>query len=174
MSPERGFSVVVAIFLLVVLAALSVIIVSVTGIQQVSGQLDVLGVRAYHGARAGLEWGVHAVVDPNNNLNGATCTGGPGGGPNMSSCPVSPSNLSGLPASLAPFTVTVTCAQTSDTTEGNRNVRVFTVTATACNQPTAGACPGTPTGSDYVQRQLQASISKCWDRTATAPRCECG
>ena len=89
----------------------------------------------------------------------------------MSACPVSPSNLPALPASLAPFTVSVTCAQTGDTTEGNRNVRVFTLTATACNQ---APCPNPAPGAEYVQRQLQASVSKCWDRTATAPRCECG
>jgi MSHA biogenesis protein MshP len=162
MSPERGFSVVVAIFLLVVLAALSVIIVSVTGIQQASGQLDVLGVRAYHAARGGLEWGVHQVVDPNNSE--AAC--------GIRNCPAS-TNLSGLPQSLSPFTVTVTCSQV-DATEGNRNVRVFTLVATACNQPSGGACPNAAPAAEYVQRQLQASVAKCKDPTAAAPRCECG
>lgn len=169
MSPERGFSVVVAIFLLVVLAALSVIIVSVTGIQQASGQLDVLGVRAYQAARSGMEWGVRSVLDPDNTLNPASCAA-----PVMPACPAA-TNLSGLPQSLAPFTVSVTCTQT-DTTEGNRSLRVFLVVASACNEPEGGACPrvAAPTIPDYVSRQLQASVAKCKDPTAAAPRCECG
>jgi MSHA biogenesis protein MshP len=176
MCPEKresGFSVVAAIFVLVVLAVLAAIIASVTGIQQASSQLDVLGVRAYHAARAGMEWGAHGVLDPNNTLNPANCDGGVGNPPNMSSCPASPTHLS-LTGSLSAFTVTVTCALTADTTEGNRNVRVFSVVATACNQPPGGPCPGAPADSEYVTRELQASFSKCWDRTATAPRCECG
>lgn len=168
MFPDRqaGFSVVAAIFLLVVLAVLSVIIASVTGIQQASSQLDVLGVRAYHAARAGMEWGAHRVLDPNNAL--AACA--------LPTCPVpEPTNLSGLGGSLLPFTVTVSCTQSADTTEGNRNVRVFTLVATACNEPSGGACPNAaPTINDYVSRQLQASVSKCKDPTAAPPRCECG
>ena len=161
MCPERqsGFSVVAAIFLLVVLAILAVIIASVTGLQQASSQLDILGARAYQ------------VLDPNNNLNAANCTSGPGGAPVMSACPVSPTNLA-LAGSLTPFTATVTCTLTADTTEGNRNVRVFTITSTACNQ--AGPCPAAPASAEYVERQIQATLSKCWDRTAAAPRCGCG
>ena len=174
MCPERqsGFSVVAAIFLLVVLAILAVIIASVTGLQQASSQLDILGARAYQAARAGMEWGAYQVLDPNNNLNALNCDGGVGAPPNMSACPVSPTNLTGLSGSLAPFTVTVTCAMTADTTEGNRNVRTFTITATACNQ--AGPCPAAPASAEYVERQIQATLSKCWDRTAAAPRCGCG
>ena len=126
MSPDRqsGFSVVAAIFLLVVLATLAVIIASVTGIQQASSQLDILGARAYQAARTGIEWGAYQVLDPNNNLNAANCTSGVAGAPVLSNCPASPTNLGGLQGSLAPFTVTVTCALAADTTEGNRNVRV--------------------------------------------------
>jgi MSHA biogenesis protein MshP len=173
MCPDRqsGFSVVAAIFLLVVLAVLAVIIASVTGLQQASSQLDILGARAYQAARAGMEWGAYQVLDPNNNLNLANCDGGVGAPPNMSVCPGSPTNLA-LAGSLAPFTATVTCTMTANTTEGNRNVRVFTITSTACNQ--AGPCPAVPASSEYVERQVQATISKCWDRTAVAPRCSCG
>src|SRR2546425_1146736 len=49
---QTGFSIIAAIFLLVVLALLAAFIASVTGMQQSSGQLDVLGVRAYQSARA--------------------------------------------------------------------------------------------------------------------------
>lgn len=165
----RGFSVVAALFLLVVLALLGAAIVSVIGVQQASGQLDLLGVRAYHSARAGVEWGARSVLDPDNTLNPASCSP-----PVMPSCPVSPTHLNTLAGSLSMFTVTVICTQTADTTEGNRSLRVFTVVATACNQPDGGgACPNPAPSGDYVERQLQASLAKCKDSTALAPRCDC-
>ena len=173
MSPDRqsGFSVVAAIFLLVVLAILAVIIASVTGLQQASSQLDILGARAYQGARTGIEWGAYQVLDPNNTLNAANCTSGAGGGPVMSACPAT-TTLTGLSGSLAPFAVTVSCTMTADTTEGNRNVRTYSITATACNQ-LPGPCPAVPASGEYADRQIQATLSKCWDRTAAAPRCGC-
>ncbi|HXM82134.1 MAG TPA: agglutinin biogenesis protein MshP [Burkholderiales bacterium] len=168
-SRQGGFSIVAAIFLLVVLALLGAFIVSVTGMQQSSGQLDVLGVRAYQSARAGMEWGASQVLDPNNTLNAGSCSPIV-----MPSCPASPTNLSSLAGSLSGFTVSVTCAQTADTTEGNRNVRMFQLVATACNQPSAGSCPNAAPAGGYVERQMQASVAKCKDSTAAAPRCACG
>jgi MSHA biogenesis protein MshP len=175
MRPERqkGFSLVAAIFLLVVLALMGALIASVSGMQQAGGQLDLLGVRAYHSARAGMEWAAHQIVDPNNTLNQGPP---PSCSPiNMPVCPASPTNLSSLGGSLTGFTVTVECTQQPawDTTESNRNVRVFQVVATACNQPAGGACPGVP-ANGYVERRLEATFSKCKDSTATAPRCSCG
>jgi MSHA biogenesis protein MshP len=166
---ESGFVLPSAIFLLVMLAALGAYMVSLSRTSHLTSALDVQGVRAYQAARAGMEWGAHRVLDPNNSLNPATCS------PTvMPACPASPTHLAGLPGSLAPFTVTVTCTMTADTTEGNRNVRVFTLVAEACNQPVAGACPNPAPAGDYVNRQLLASVSKCKDPTAAAPRCECG
>jgi MSHA biogenesis protein MshP len=171
MCPERlspranaGFSTVVAIFLVLALAVLGALIASVAGLQQSSSQLDLLGVRAYHSARGGLEWGAHHLLDPHN--------AEPACG--IKSCPASPTNLSGFGGSLSGFTVTVSCTQTAATTEGNRQVRVFTVVANACNQPFGGACPNAAPGDGYVSRELQATFSKCKDPTAAAPRCECG
>jgi MSHA biogenesis protein MshP len=163
-SRQGGFSIVAAIFLLVVLALLGGFILSVTGMQQAGGQLDVLGVRAYQAARAGMEWGAYQVLDPNNTL--AACA--------LPTCPASPQNLPALAGSLSGFTVTVTCAQTADTTEGNRNVRMFQLVATACNQPSAGSCPNAAPSTGYIDRQVQASVAKCKDSTAAAPRCACG
>jgi MSHA biogenesis protein MshP len=169
MFPEtqKGFSLVAAIFLLVVLALLGALIASVTGMQQASGQLDLLGVRAYHSARAGLEWGASQVLDPGNTLNPGSCAA-----INMPTCPVVPAPALG--GSLSGFTVSVTCTQTADTTEGNRNVRVFQIVSSACNQPSAGVCPSSGPSTGYVSRELQASFSKCKDSTAAAPRCSCG
>jgi MSHA biogenesis protein MshP len=169
MRREAGFSILAAIFLLVVLALLGALIASVTGMQQSSGQLDVLGVRAYHSARAGVEWGAAKVLDPNNTLNPLPGTCSP---IVMPACPAASTNIATLAGSLSGFTVTVACAQTADTTEGNRNVRVFQIVATACNQ--GASCPNAAPTNGYVERQVQASIAKCKDSTAAAPRCACG
>ena len=169
---QRGLSIVTAIFLMLVLALLGAFMLSVTGIQQSSQQFDVQGVRAYQAARAGIEWGAFQVLDPNNTLNPVTCSPVV-----LPTCPGT-TELSPLAGSLSVFTVTVTCNGTTNapTTEGNRNVGAYQIVATACNQPLAASpkCPntGTPT-SGYIERQLQATLSKCKDPTATAPRCAC-
>jgi MSHA biogenesis protein MshP len=164
MRPEtqRGFSLVAAIFLLVVLALLGALIASVTGMQQASGQLDVLGVRAYHSARTGLEWGAYQVLDPNNAESAC----------GIRSCPAPSTTLPALGGSLSGFAVTVTCDQLVDTTESNRNVRVFKIVATACNQ--GASCPNAAPSNGYVERRVEATVSKCKDPTANPPRCSCG
>ena len=159
---ERGFTIVTAIFLLVVLAMLGAFMLSVSGLQQSSSVLDVQGVRAYQAARAGVEWGAFQVLDPNNAI----------GTPALPTCPASPTQLT-LSGSLSPFTVTVTCSATS-TTEGNRNVATYLIVATACNQPSAGSCPNATPSSGYLERQVQATLAKCKDPTASAPQYLCG
>ena len=161
---QTGFSLVAAIFLLVVLALMGALIASVTGMQQGSSQLDVSGVRAYQAARAGMEWAAYQVLDPGN-LE-PSC--------GIKSCPTSPTNLS-LSESLSGFTVRVECTQEADTTESNRNVRVFRIVATACDQPSGvpATCPNA-SASNGVERRLEATVSKCKDPTATPPRCSCG
>lgn len=154
---QRGFSIVTAIFLIVVLALIGVYMVYITGLQQGSQQIDLQGVRAYQAARAGVEWAAFQVLDPNNTLNPATCG-------TLPSCPAASTTLPTLAGSLSPFAVVVTCAETS-TTEGNRQVKVFAITSTATT--------GTPGSPGYVNRQVQATMSKCLDPTAATPRCSC-
>lgn len=164
---QSGFSLIAAIFLLVVLALMGTLIVSITGMQSASGQLDLSGVRAYQAARVGTEWAAYKVLDPENTLNPGSCSPVV-----MPSCPASPTNLPALGGTLSTFTVTVECTQAANTTESNRNVRVFQIVATACNQ--GGSCPAASPTSGYVERRLEATFSKCKDSTATAPRCSCG
>ncbi len=165
---QRGFSLVTGIFLVVILALLGVFIVSVSGLQQSSSQLDLQGVRAYQAARAGMEWGAWRVLDPNNTLNPVTCSPVV-----LPACPASPTHLTGLAQSLSAFTVTVTCTAVI-TTEGNRSVGAYRIVATACNQPSGGACPHASPATGYVERQVAATLSKCKDPTAVPPRCSCG
>jgi MSHA biogenesis protein MshP len=166
---QRGFSIVTAIFLIVVLGLLGVFIVAVVGLQQQSQALDVQGVRAYQAARAGIEWGAYQVLEPNASLG--TCGPPPVA---MPDCPATNPTHLALAGSLSTFTVTVQCTLRADTTEGNRNVRVFEIVATACNQPNGPSCLGTTPSEGYVARSVTATLTKCRDSTASTPRCACG
>lgn len=137
---QRGFSIITAIFLIVVLAAFGAFAVSMFRVQQTSAALDELGSRAYQAAQAGIEWGAWQVLR------------GPG------TCAAATGNLA-LPGSLSGFTATVTCASTSHTEAGNP-VTIYQLTATACNQPAAGACPNPAPGPDYVERQVQGAMER--------------
>jgi MSHA biogenesis protein MshP len=128
---QRGIGIVTAIFLLVVLAALGVAMVSIFTAQQATSALDVMGARGYLAARAGAEWGVHRQ------RIGGACE------PSVS-FPLAPDS------SLSAFTVTVACTQVN---QPGIDIDRFRVVATACNQPTvAGACPNPSTSPDYIQR----------------------
>lgn len=135
----RGFALVTAIFLIVMLAALAAAIAYFSSIQQAGSEQDLLGGRAYHAARAGIEWASYRSLRNN-------------------SCPGAPLNLV-LPGSLSSFTVTVTCVR-STFTEGANTINIDRITANACNQPDAGGhCPNAaPGAADYVERELAASI----------------
>ena len=160
---QRGFNIVTAIFLIVVLAMLGVFIVSISGLQQTGARLDLLGVRGYQAARAGIEWAAFMVLDPNNTLNPVV----PGTCGTLPACPAASTTLPALAGSLSPFTVTVTCAALgTPATEGNRQIQMYEITSTATT--------GTAGTTGYINRQLQATLSKCLDTTAAAPRCACG
>lgn len=154
---ECGFTLVTALFLLVVLALLGLFIVSVFGLQQSSQALDVSGTRTYAGAQAGIEWALVQVLDPDNNdplLVPAN--------PQPPACfatqavPLAAGAFSGI-------TVSVSCSVTT-TTELNRNVAVYLLTATA----STGAGTAFP-----IARQVTATVSRCTDPTGTAPRFSC-
>lgn len=135
---RQGFAIVSAIFILVVLAALGAFILSVSSQQQIGSALDVQGARAYQAARAGIEWGLYQQLQ-----GGVDCPAG---------------DFVPPAATLAEFTVSVTCVATADPAgHGGPVVRVLT--ATACNQPHAGACPNTVNpGAHYIERRLQVTF----------------
>ncbi len=156
----RGFSLVTAIFLLVVLSALGAFMVIFTGLQQNTIQADVLGVRAYYAARAGINWAMYQALDPDNTIAPGAAAFAP--------CPSGTINAMG--GSLAPFTVIVACTVTP-ATEANREIRVYQITATACNQAT---CPAASPAAGYIERSVVVTVAKCKDPTSTSPRFECG
>jgi MSHA biogenesis protein MshP len=141
----RGFALVSAIFILVVLAALGAAILVVSTTQQVGSALDVQGSRVYRAARAGIEWGVYKRTRDN-----VPCTVFPGVPPNVSfTFPTAPT--------LAGITVTVTCTDYTDASS-TPPIHVYEIRSTACNQPLAGNCPNTSPGPNYIERRLKATL----------------
>lgn len=138
---SKGFSLVSAIFLLVVIAALGTFAVTLSTTQQQSAALDVMGARAYQAARAGIEWGAYQVL-PNSAVAGgfaANCRGG------------ATSQVVALPNTLSGFNVNVGCSAAPHS-EAAATVTIYQVTSTA----TQGAV-ATP---NYVERQMTVTIAQ--------------
>lgn len=143
----RGFAIVTAIFILIVLAVLGAFIVNVSTNQQIGSALDVQGVRAYQAARAGIEWGLFQQI-PLQRANPPTyATCAPVFGTNGSF------TFPATATSLKAFTVTVACTPTTD---ANGGPTVYTITSTACNS--TGSCPNASPGSLYIERRLAVTF----------------
>ncbi len=54
---QKGFTLVQAVFILVVLSLIGVAMVRLSGVQSSTSVLALQGARAYQAARSGLEWG---------------------------------------------------------------------------------------------------------------------
>jgi MSHA biogenesis protein MshP len=135
----HGFSLVSAIFLLVVLSGLGAAIVYVSSVQHVSSALDVQGARAYQAARAGVEWGLYQEL----RLSGGTCADTPGTSFTM------PAGTT-----LSAFTVTVICHPTPGV------VTRWQITSTACNAqaPATSCVANVGGGTNFVQRVMQVEL----------------
>lgn len=136
---QAGFSMVSAIFLLVVLAVMGAMILTFSTVQHATSAQDIQSARAYQAARAGIEWGLYQLLRP------ATpgCTG---------STQFSPSGTP-LGGELAPFTVTVTCVASAPINEAGVTTAIYTLESTA----TFGAGPGE---LGYVERRLRVTAER--------------
>ena len=127
---QRGFSLITAIFLLLVVAGLVVYMLNIRVAQQTTLVYGVQGARAMLAARSGIEWGIHRALTTGN-------------------CPAEPPFSLADPA-LSAFLIDVSCSE-SDHLEGTTSITTFQLTSIA----RAGGF-----GSlDYVQRQIQATVS---------------
>lgn len=108
---QRGFTLVVAVFLITGLAVLGLFMVSISGTQHHTAMLSGLGAQGYYAARAGAEWAVHRA------LNGDGCNTTFAAGT--------------LAGSMADYTVTVSCTSTTHSIAGDPSITVWSVTSTA-------------------------------------------
>jgi len=142
---QRGFSLVSAIFLLVVIAALGTFAVTLSTTQQQSSALDVMGARAYQAARAGVEWGAYQV------LQKSAVAGGFAEHCRLDPHPPSTSSSVALTNTLAGFNVNVECTATSHG-GGPATLWVYSLTSTATQ--------GTVATPGYVERQMMVTIAQ--------------
>jgi len=140
---QRGFSIITAIFLLVVLSFLGIAMVSLSTSQHQSSAMDVMGSRAYQAARTGIEWAAFQVVNsPANAASAVNCATNFAQG--------------ALQGTLAPFSVTVSCAPASHV-ENAVTIWIYDVSAVAC---TAAACPSPAPDANYVERVISVKLGK--------------
>ena len=137
MRPPRceGFSLVSAVFLLVVLTAAGAAMVRVGAVQRATATFGVLAPKAYHAARSGIEWQAYQALNV------------PG------SCPVGVTTTTAFmltEAGLDGFRVTVDCTSEIHV-EAGVPATLYRVTALA-EWDLFG-------GRDYVSRRLQTTLS---------------
>lgn len=152
---QAGFSIVAAVFILVVLSALAGFVVTVSTTQHAGAALDVQGARAYQAARAGAEWGAYAVLPRPNQTAPALpafetlCAG---------SNYASPSATQYL--TIDGFGVRVRCGSAQFTDGTATPFRVYRIEATACS-PASGTCPNVnAVGSlPYVERRVSITVT---------------
>lgn len=135
-SPRlAGFSLVSAVFLLVVVSAAGAFMVRVSGVQRTTTTFALMGPKAYHAARSGIEWNLHRALNV------------PG------SCPVgttTTTTFSLAEGGLAGFRVSVSC-EAEPHVEGATTQTLYRFTALA----EWGAFGD----RDYVSRRLEARIT---------------
>jgi len=142
---QRGFSLVSAIFLLVVIAALGTFAVTLSTTQHQSAAMDVMGSRAYQAARAGIEWTAYQVANSASNaMSAVTCA-----------TTFAQGSLGGT---LSPFAVTVNCSAAShpegtDALGATNYIWIYDVSAVAVTG-------GSPGDQNYVERVISVKMGR--------------
>jgi len=132
---QRGFSLISAIFIVLILAALAGYAASVAINQSHASALDALGARALAAARSGAEWGAYQSL-------------------RLNSCAAS-TTLSFTGTPLDPISVAVSCIRTTSN-EAGATLTFDSITALACNQ---APCPNAGAGANYVERQITMVVA---------------
>ncbi len=142
---QSGFSLITAIFLLVVLATLMVYMINLRVVQQNTVVMSLQGARAMQAARSGIEYGIYKVLGP-----GATY----GSAAVWCATPGTVTFTVAEPA-LQPFTVTMECSK-SDHVEAAVTVTSYNISALATNGSFALGADANP---DYISRKIRVTVS---------------
>ncbi len=142
-----GFTLVSALFVLVVLTALGAALARISFGQHLASAAELDAARAMQAARAGLEWATFQVLrSPPPPAAAPACFG--------------PTSFTA--AGLEGFTVTVQCTRTpaaGTVADGVDELAFYRLVANACNAPSAGACPGAGVPArTYVERQMTWTV----------------
>ncbi len=132
---QQGFSLISAIFLLVVIASLGTFAVTLSTTQNQSQAMDAMSARGFQAALAGVEWAAYNVQAASASAVWPGCVTGA---------------TVAVGGNLAPFTVTVNCSASS-AVEGATTFWIYAVSSVA---KTAGAA-GDP---GYVEQLATARL----------------
>jgi len=129
----RGFALVQALFLIVIVSLLAAVALRLSMGQQQTVTMALQQARALSAARSGIQWGAYNALK----AVGATCTG---------------ATLNLTEAALAGFTVVVTCAATPFTDgSASATYQSYLIAATATR--------GTFGSAEFVQRVVRATFT---------------
>lgn len=126
---QKGFSLIPALFLLVVLAVLGAVAVRLSAVEHQTVVLAMQSSRAYSAAQTGIEWSAYQAL-----VNGSCASAA----------------LSLTEGGLNGFSVDTTCSSTTHT-EGAATTNVYVLEAFAYS-----GSYGTP---DYVSRRVRATVT---------------
>jgi len=130
MNKQAGFSIVMAIFILVVLSLLGGYMVKLSGVQHATSVFSIQGARAYQSARAGVGWAIARVSA------GGVCSDV------TSASPLTFTDINGFSVSLA-------CSSQSFS-EGTDNPVIYKITALSEF--------GVYSSANYISRRIEVSI----------------
>jgi len=131
MKQQAGFSIVIAIFILVVLGLLSGYMVKLSGVQYATSTYAVQGARAYQAARAGIGWAISRI-----STGAGVCSD------ITAASPLSFTDING-------FSVSLTC-NSQTFSEAADNLVVYKISAFSEF--------GTYNSTNYISRSLEVSI----------------
>lgn len=126
---ERGFALIAALALLVVLGSTGAIMVRLASVQQSGATLAILGARADQAARSGIEWALHRSVA-------------------LDDCPAPVATLSLSEGALAGFRVVVRC--TASRHEEGSDSRLSVALRAEASRGALG-------DRDFVYREMEAT-----------------
>lgn len=127
---EKGFGLVPAIFLLVVLSLAGMVMLRLVGVSAATASLSLRSARAFQAARSGIEWGTRQITV-------------------VGACPAT-TTLALTQGGLAGFSVVVSC-----TSSQHVDSAVVSTSFLISSSATAGSF-GT---RDYVSRRLRATVT---------------
>ena len=129
---SRGFSMVTAIFILVIVATLAVFMVTIGNVQQRTSVLSVLSTRALFAADSGVQWAVRSVLTAGN-------------------CSAFPANFVLAGGAENGYRVNASCTSSSHTEAPNPPYNVYRLNVTASL--------GNIGDADYVSRTIVAKVT---------------
>ena len=135
---QTGFSLVTAIFLLVILASMAAFMVKIGGVQRSTSTAALQGARAYQAARSGIEWAVYTIENAADKITACTTT-------------INANNFNYNVTGLTGFNLSLSCTHTQHSEAGSNNIDIFVISTNASS--------GSYGSADFVRRRITATIS---------------